>query len=275
MIGGVAAPLDSRLRIAMPWWQLCLYALANVPIIVVALGGTAIDWTALAKAPAAFFDSRLYAPSDVPYLWSPVVALMLVPIVPLGYVGWCAFHVAAIGLIRNPTMVLLVALSGAFWFDLIFGSTMTFVFVAGLLGLRGNKGAGLAYVALCALMPRPVQLPLLVWLLLRNPSWRLPALGVIVIHAAAVMATGYGTEWIQTLISVGPQQASPDINWGPTGVIGPWWLLAGIPLGAWLLSKGYTGIAGLAMSPYLLPHYALVVLWDAALWVLPGRPADA
>ena len=51
-------------------------------------------------------------------------------------------------------------------------------------------------------------------------------------------------------------------NVGPTALIGLWWLLLGVPLGAWLFWRGRVGLAGLAISPYLLPYYLMMALLD-------------
>jgi hypothetical protein len=274
VIRAFTMPTTKRVQLTMPWWQIGLYALANVPLIVVGIGGAAIDWTLFADAPAAFFRGDLYAPSDVRFVWSPIAALILAAFVPFGYVGWVALHIAVVALLANPTLILLVALSGGFWVDLAFGNTVTFVFVAGVLALRGNKLAGLASVALFVLMPRPIQVPLIAWLLWRNPSWRLPGLAIISAHLAAVLATGYGPDWIASMQAIGPQQMAPEINWGPTALIGYWWFIVGLPVGIWLAFRGYVGLAGLALSPYILPHYAIMTLldWKSAM---PDRVAAA
>jgi hypothetical protein len=60
-------------------------------------------------------------------------------------------------------------------------------------------------------------------------------------------------------------------NVGPTRLLGPAWLLIGIPLGLWLTLKGRLGLAGMALSPYLFPHYYLALLWEAA----PGVDGDS
>jgi hypothetical protein len=146
--------------------------------------------------------------------------------------------------------------------DLAFGNTVTFVFVAGVLALQGNKLAGLVSVALFVLMPRPLAVPLVAWLLWRNPDWRLPALWIVVIHGLAVLATGYTADWLIALSSAGSSQLLPHINWGPTQLVGWWWFVVGVPIGAWLFWRGRVGLAGLALSPYILPHYVLMILWD-------------
>jgi hypothetical protein len=54
-------------------------------------------------------------------------------------------------------------------------------------------------------------------------------------------------------------------NLGPSRWLGYWWLLAGVPLGAWLYWRGKVGWAGLAISPYVWSYY---LLWTLP-WVNP------
>jgi hypothetical protein len=55
--------------------------------------------------------------------------------------------------------------------------------------------------------------------------------------------------------------STSEIEWmfnvGPSRWLGAWWLLAGIPLAAWLTWRGRVGLASLAVSPYLLPYYLM------------------
>ncbi len=50
------------------------------------------------------------------------------------------------------------------------GNTFTFVVVAAAFALRGSRFGALAFLALTALMPRPVQIPLALWLLWTRPD---------------------------------------------------------------------------------------------------------
>lgn len=68
----------------------------------------------------------------------------------------------------------------------------------------------------------------------------------------------------------GGDYLSVEHNFSPTRLIGVVWLLIGVPLAAWLTWKGRVGIAGLAMTPYLLPPYLLMLLWD----LMTPRPPD-
>jgi len=74
----------------------------------------------------------------------------------------------------------------------------------------------------------------------------------------------------------GPAQRHTD---GPPAWLGSAWLLIGVPLGAWLTWRGRVGWAGLAISPYwLMPYYLMLLLelrifreQDASLAPTGGR----
>lgn len=238
------------------------YATVNALILLPALPNAPIDWNVLAGSLSSFHLGTLYEASDVPFLWSPVVPWLLAPIVPLGYAGWIALHLIALVFLRNPTLILLALLSAGFWADVAFGNAFTFAVVAGIVGWHSSRPAALLFVALFTFAPRPVLLPLFIMLLLRDSRLRAPALGVLVVHGLLVAITGYGGEWIASLITVAPFQADVDLFWAPTSLFGPAWLLAGIPIGAWLMMRGYHGLAGLAWSPYIFPQYLFALLCD-------------
>ncbi len=60
----------------------------------------------------------------------------------------------------------------ALWIDVYNGNTMVFVFVAAAGALQRKPIATLAYIELCLLMPRPIMLPLLIWIVWHQPEWR-------------------------------------------------------------------------------------------------------
>ena len=164
----------------------------------------------------------------------------------------------------------MVLVSYPFFFDVSSGNLMVFVLLAGTWAIRGNRVAIAAYLLLAVLIPRPLTLPLAAWLLWKRPAWRLPAALVVLGVMASTAALGYGSAWADALT-----RSAGDVrnvfNLGPTGFIGPAWLLVGIPLGVWLTFRGRLGWASLAISPYLLPYYYLML----GLEVAPGRGAGS
>lgn len=104
------------------------------------------------------------------------------------------------------------------------------------------------------MIPRPVQMPLALWLLWRRSSLRLPFVGLFAAHAVGVLLTGYAVDWFETSIRYG---AAAPVTYGPTAYVGVAWLIVGIPLGIWLTLRGHPGWAGLSVSPYILHGYLL------------------
>lgn len=254
------------------WWWIGIYAAANVPLIVWTLYVNLFvhemppDWWILSAIPDRLRDGTLYA-ADGSFRWSPVAAWALAAIVPIGLAGWVALHAAALFLVRDARMVLLVLLSWGFWMDVSTGNLFTLVFVTGFVALRGSSAATITYFALCLLMPRPVQLPLLAWLLWTRPSMRLPFVGVALAHTALVALSGYGDDWIAVLLSTSSSESSLPfpINSAPSAIIGPAiWLVAAVPLSAWLFVRGRVGWASLLLSPYWLAQYWMMPLLELA-----------
>jgi hypothetical protein len=219
---------------------------------------TSPDWILWRALPEAIAQGRIYdTATEAPFVWSPVAA-WLMAIAAQFYWPWAIAHVAAVFLIRDWRLIVLVFLSWGFWTSTASGAPFIFVFVAGVLGLQGRFGGAIAYLALTLLMPRPVQIPLALGLLWRMPSTRWPFVALFILHGVIVLWSGYMGDWIRAMFG----HALPAGNWGPTSVIGLWWLALGVPLGIWLTLRGNFGLAGLAISPYWLPEYLMMGLLD-------------
>ena len=252
----------------IPWKFVLLASYVGVNLVLIptkiVLGpDVGADWLLFRQLPHAINDGTIYeiGRPTVWFVWSPVAAWLMAGVAVLGYWAWAALHVASVLLLRRPLLIGLVLISYAFWFDVAQGNTATFVFVAGALALAGSRGASLVYLGLFLLMPRPLMAPIAVWLLWKDRSlWR-PFAAIFVIHAAMVLASGDAWPWISSLLVY---DLAPGITIGPTAWIGRWWLLAGIPLAAWLTWRRHFGWASLAASPYITPQYLLFVLWEVA-----------
>jgi hypothetical protein len=151
--------------------------------------------------------------------------------------------------------------------DTALGNTVTFTFVAGILAIRGNRIAGIAYLALCLLIPRPLQAPLALLLLFTQPWLRLPFVGLFVGHAALVIWSGMGADWVRAAVDYGRVVQSI----GPPAWFGAWWFVVALLITPWLIARRYVGLAGLVVSPYWLPYYLLMPLIDVAPLVSRGR----
>lgn len=217
------------------------------------------DWDLWTRIPAALEAGTLYDIHDgMWFAWSPVVAPVMVGVTMLGYWFWVGVHMASVWLLKDPLLIAMVLVSYSFWVDVAQGNTFTFAFMAGMVALRGNRFGAFSYFLLCLLIPRPIQLPLAVWLLLRDRTLLPPFLMLFAAHALAVVASGYAYEWVTAL----GRTATVPWDMGPTSVFGPGWLLIGIPLAVLLTMRGHVGWAGLAVSPYLIPQYLLWPLME-------------
>jgi hypothetical protein len=272
----VAIPLPSLRLVALG-----IYAAVNGLLIAVLvnhnlIGWSAPDWRLWERLPVLYSSGELYDPLKPAFVFSPVAALILIAILPIGFVGWSLLHLAALGFLRRwPTILFLTLISFAFWGDLTAGHMTVFVAIAGALAISGGRTAGLVYVAFCVLMPRPLQLPLLVWLMWKQPTWRLPAILIAAALMFASLATGYLDEWLSTSLAMSQQYREFLFNWGPTRLLGDTWFIVGVPLSIWLTWRGWPGLAGLAISPYILPQYFLMLIVDLVKWSNDRSAAQA
>lgn len=229
------------------------------------------DWVELNGLAARVGSNELYWRGGEPtwFVWSPIAAWLLAHVLfPLGYSFWLGLHLASLVVIRNWRIAVLAIASVPFWVDTIGGNTFVFVFATGVVALSGSRWGAIVYLAMCCLMPRPVQLPLALWLLWNRPHVRLPVALMVAVTLAVAIASGYLVDWVGALFAIGRTNDVHFANLSPTRLVGPAWLVVGLPLAAWLTVKGRVGLAGLAISPYLLPGYLLVLLWE---WIEPPR----
>lgn len=249
--------------LAVAGWVALNAALVMLPVTL-ALLAMPHDWFIWEQVPQRWREGRLYEP-DLPYyffVFSPIAGGIMAAVVPLGYSLWWALHLAVLPLLRDWRLIALTVLSVPFWIDTMVASTVTWVFVAGVVALRGSRWGALTYLALFALMPRPVHLPLAAWLVWKRPELRLPAVGMVAVTLAVTVATGYLGPWLDNLLWSGSDYLTVAHNFGPTRLVGAAWLPVGAALAAWLTWRGRVGLAGLAVTPYLLPPYFLMLLWD-------------
>ena len=234
--------LDWRpLRWAL-WLAIAAVASANALLVIrVVTGGTPADWLNLTTVSGDPF-------SNPQWRWSPVAAWMTPSLTLIGLAAWRVLHFAALFLLRDVRLALLLVVSYPFWFDVVAGNLLAFVAVAGVLAVRGNRAATVATYALALLMPRPLVLPLVVYLAASQPWSRRWLLGLLLAHALLVLLSGLSPEWAARLIASGSEIGHPE-NIGASRWIGDWWLLLGIPLSIWLLRIGRPGLSGLALSP--------------------------
>jgi hypothetical protein len=257
-------------------WQLVLIAsyvgvnLALIPQKIQLGPDVGVDWQIMRALPGALSTDSVYEldVSGVRFIWSPVMAWVMAAIATIGYWPWVAIHVGAAFLVRRPLMIGLILVSYAFWFDAAQGNVFVFVVVAAVLAIQGSRGGKLAFLVLMTLMPRPLGLPLAVWLLWTDRTLVRPTALWFVIHFALVFVSGDLVQWLAALAAA---DVTAGVTLGPTAWFGRWWLVAGVPIALWLARHGRLGWAGMAVSPYLTPQYLLWPLVELAWRSRSGR----
>jgi hypothetical protein len=241
--------------------QLAIYARNGFPLN---------DWSSLATMDPAS-----------PYLtdgfhWSiPAAWLWAYAVVPLGFGIWSALHVVVLATL--PRAVALAALvTFPFWADVAAGNMVTFAFVLAWHALAGRRWAVLGFVVLAALIPRPLMLPVLIWVLYRSKEAWIGFIGATL----AVVLAGLATQTLWTYLSLilGTSSSfwyTSPWNIGPSSLIGPIWVPFGLAIAAVATWKGWLGVASLAASPYLIHYYAVFALLDLRDRIRPRSEPSA
>jgi hypothetical protein len=236
-------------------------AIANVwflswTVAEMVLTYSAADWSVIARAARLAGTPELYELSGTStFMWSPLAAYLMQLIVPLGLTAWRLVHFAWALAMPTWRLRLLVLVSWPFWLDVSTGNFLTLIFLTAVWALRGSRLGTFAFFALALLIPRPLLVPLGLWILWRRPEWRIPVAVMVVGNGALVLASGLGATWLMSVLAVSSELQSFLFHVSPSRWIGNAWLLVGLPLGAWLPSKGRIGRSGLALSPYVWPYY--------------------
>ena len=260
--------------LANPPWRLLglgiLVAIVATPniylvgrsISIILSGSPVVDWHHFVEAGRRFHEGGLYDTAfDYGFRYSPVLAIGFGLVAPIGELAWRLLHIGAALALPNWPMRLVTLASWPFWFDVEAGNVLVFVLLAAAWALRGNCVGIAAFLVMALLMPRPLMLPIVVWLLWKQPEWRLPFAGLFALHAAAVLATGWGAEWIG-ILAESTGEIGSVLNLAPSRFIGLVWLIVALPIAAWLTLRGRVGWASLLAAPYWLPYYLMMPILE-------------
>lgn len=234
-------------------------------ISIILAGGEAVDWVQFVEASRRVIEGDLYVQTwDYGWRYSPIAAYLFGVLALMGATAWRFLHIAAAVAMPRLLLSVVTLVSWPLWYDIETGNTLVFFLLAGAWALRGSNLATGAYLVGILLVPRPLMLPLAAWLLWKRPNWRLAFIGLFVLHAGGVIATGWADEWLAELFVTAEVISTSSTNVGPSRFVGLAWLIVGVPLAGWLTWKGRVGWASLAISPYLLPYYLLMGLLELA-----------
>ena len=145
---------------------------------------------------------------------------------------------------------------------MVSGNVLVFAFGASWTAVRGSRVGAWVFLAMVVLMPRPLFLPVVAWLLWRQPSLRMPAVCILTVNVALVLVSGLGPAWADRLLSTATSEMQHPLNLAPTRWIGAVWIPIGLALAVWLVRRGSLGLASLAASPYLFGYYPLFGLLE-------------
>jgi hypothetical protein len=272
--------LSKRLRMALISAAVVLVAILNAWLFTVTRwhlpGGEAADWTSFVEAGRRITSggSVYTVEADYAFRYSPLLAYLFAALAPMGVLVWRILHIVVLGVMvaidrRLWPVAVLALVAWPFWFDVEAGNVITFILAAGALALRGNSiGIG-AFLGLSLLVPRPLMLPVLGWILWRHSGWRLPFAGMAVVATLLTLFSGLAAAWLAVLVASSDEMTSV-LNFGPSRVIGVAWVPIGLIAAAFLTWRRRIGLASIAASPYWFPYYFMVLLWEA---VGPLRPA--
>ena len=228
-------------------------------------GTAAVDWVQYVEASKRLRGDDLYAVTDsYAYRYSPLLAPIFGLFAVVGSLGWRALHLVAAAVLPTWPLRIATLASWPFWYDVETGNLMVFILLAAAWAVRGSRLGTGAFLLLAILVPRPLMIPVVAWLLWQRPEWRVPFVAAFAAHALAVLAIGWGPEWIGTIVAAGRDATLPS-NVGPSRFIGtlPWVIIGGA-LAAWLTWRGRLGLASIAASPYWLPYYLIMSLLELA-----------
>ena len=252
------------------WWPVAVAVAVTSPLTLywwnlIAAGSVAFDWRIFVEAGNRAWAGSpdLYEVNDVySFRHSPLFALAMPAISWIGVLGIRLVTMAAALAMPSWPMRLLALGSWPFAVDLQHGAMITILVCVAAWALRGSRAAGIAFVILSLLSPRPLMLPIVGFLLWRHPGLRLPTVIIVPVYLLAVLATGYADDWLGMLRRSSLDMYVSPLNLSPSRFIGSAWIPVGLALAAGLVILGKPGLAALAASPYLLPHYLLFALLD-------------
>jgi len=264
------------LRAALNWrylvWPATVVLLVANAVMValsgalIVAGSDALDFEVYRVMAERYPLGTMYESHDWWYQprYSPVAVVPLSIVAWLGQDVWRLMHFAA--LIGLPGWTRLVALGTyPFWLDVHAGNVLIVVTVAAYWAVRGNRWGIAATLLLALLIPRPMMLPIVVWVLWKHPAWRWGFAVLFGVHLVAVAATGYASDWIAILLTAteGGSGVGSFLNAAPSAFMGLWWMALAVPAAIWALSRGASR-DGRTAPPALL---AAALLLDLA-----GRP---
>jgi len=219
------------------------------------------DWVTFSEAGSlATIGANPYVASE--FRWSPAAAWLLYWITLVPWPVWQLAHVAAALVMPSWRLRALTLLAYPFWYDVMVGNVMVFVALLAVWTCRGSRWATAGFLVIAVLAPRPLMIPIVAWVLWRQPEWRLPA-GLMAAGAlVGSLLVGHVGAWIVRLAE-SRSQLEEVVNLAPSVALGAAWIPIGIALAAMLVWRRRAGWAAVVIQPYLIPNYLLMLAVEA------------
>jgi hypothetical protein len=247
--------------------------------------------------------STLYEWSDTyTFRYTPLGALLFVPLVPLSAVGaawaWVAIKLVVLGVtaawyarpwsgVDRKLVLFAVVAFPPIVHDLVIGNVSTItVFVLLAVARWPDARGGVALGLVLALMPKPHLIPVFVYLALRRRqafAASVATIGVAVVSGVALFGIDPWLAFAGTLRE--PLERTFTANIGFSGLIGPVGVIIGVAVAAVIFVVGaWTGgargyglsiVAGIVAGPYTFIHYLAgsIVAVEPVLRTRPRRLA--
>lgn len=225
-----------------------------------ALEHVGVDWLNF-HAAAGQIANGLSPYNVTTYRWTPTAAYLLIPLTALPWWAWQLAHVAGALALPGWRVRLLALASYPWWYDVVTGNLMIFVVLSAAWALRGSRAGVGSFLALTLLIPRPLMIPIAVYLLARHRDWWLPTVAMAAVVALTTIASGFAPDFVQRLVDSG-NELSMGVNMAPSAYLGVVWVPIGILLAIVLFRFRRLGLASLALQPYWIPNYLLMILLE-------------
>lgn len=227
------------------------------------------DWTLMSTASnVTLAGGNPYAGTE--FMWPPLGAIAFYPAALMGWHLWQIAHL--VGALAMPTwrLRIVVLVAFPFWWDVELGNILTFVLLAAVWAIRGNRIAILIFLALTILVPRPLMIPIAAWILWKEAWTRAPFFLALAGSVAVTAAIGLLVPFVARSFDA-TSLLSHHANVAPSHLIGAAWIAIAAPISVWLFSRHRLGLASLFAAPYWFPYYLLMGLADVDARPLGGR----
>ena len=225
-----------------------------------ALQHVGVDWLNF-HAAAGQIGQGMSPYNVTTYRWTPTAAYVLIPLTALPWWSWQLAHLGAALALPSWRLRVLVLISYPWWYDLVTGNLLVFVLLSAAWALRGSRVGIGAFLIMTVLIPRPLMVPIAVFLLMRQREWRLPFVLMGAVVVATSLASGFAGPFLERLLD-STSEVSMAVNMAPSAYLGLLWAPIGLVLAVGFVWLRRLGLASLVIQPYWIPNYLLMAFLE-------------